>query len=373
MHLAHARDGDGGGVRALADGVVLARLDVDDDVALRQRAPHRLLDGVGGGVPLADAPRPAGTPMTTSAKCRPAAWRSRSRRRSTGGSMLGDRLARRLVRLARRAVHEHVDVARISRPAATSTSTATNSAAGESPRVARPPRAGARRGRRSTRRGRCRSGARSTAARGCDSGARCAARRPCGSRRSRSRPEHDGTPSQAASTSGSPPPVSRATASAGDERGSATTRIVASASAARCSAFPCPYWWAASAGRTGDADGEEGEQRGDEVGRGVHRLREQAEGPLASPVPSLSAISADAATTETSAVRRCGFIAGVYARSSRQRTTSWRVEKWASGAAAGRSIPSGVIVVRSSSSSAAWSGQGAWWISARYSVPRCEA
>ena len=30
----------------------------------------------------------------------------------------------------------------------------------------------------------------------------------------------------------------------------ATTRNAASASAARCSAFPCPYWWPGSAGRT---------------------------------------------------------------------------------------------------------------------------
>ena len=41
-------------MRALAQRRVLPRLDVDDDVGLRQRALDRRLDRVGRRVPLAD-------------------------------------------------------------------------------------------------------------------------------------------------------------------------------------------------------------------------------------------------------------------------------------------------------------------------------
>ena len=54
VHLAHARDAERGGLRAVADARRLLRLDVDDDVAPRQRALHRLLDAVRGSVPLPD-------------------------------------------------------------------------------------------------------------------------------------------------------------------------------------------------------------------------------------------------------------------------------------------------------------------------------
>ena len=54
VHLAHARHAERGRVRALAHGADrLLRLDVDDDVRLRQRVLHGALDGVGGGVALA--------------------------------------------------------------------------------------------------------------------------------------------------------------------------------------------------------------------------------------------------------------------------------------------------------------------------------
>ena len=49
--------------------------------------------------------------MTTSANTRPAAWRMRSRRSCTGGRESDDRLPRRLLRVRGDAVHEHVDVA----------------------------------------------------------------------------------------------------------------------------------------------------------------------------------------------------------------------------------------------------------------------
>ena len=54
VDLAHARHGERCGVRALAHVLVVERLDVDDDVAARQRALDRGLDGVGGGVTLPD-------------------------------------------------------------------------------------------------------------------------------------------------------------------------------------------------------------------------------------------------------------------------------------------------------------------------------
>ena len=58
----------------------------------------------------------------------------------------------------------------------------------------------------------------------------------------------------------------------------------------------------------GDADREEGQQRCDEVGRRSAPPRRAGRGSRQrARSPSLSAISADAATTETSAVRRCGL------------------------------------------------------------------
>ena len=57
------------------------------------------------------------------------------------------------------------------------------------------------------------------------------------------------------------------------------------------------------------ADGEERQERGDEVGAGVRGFRERPSLPVAMPVTSLSRISATAAKTETSAVLRCGLMA----------------------------------------------------------------
>ena len=140
---------------------------------------------------------------------------------------------------------------RISRPAAKRTSTATNSAAAESAvRVAGAREQRGRRGRRSSRRGRCRSGARSTAAQRCDSGARARSETTVRLASIAITTQHDGDhPPRgidvrlAARRRGArarPPAMHEAR----ERRGSR-----ASASAARCSAFPCPYWCATSAGR----------------------------------------------------------------------------------------------------------------------------
>ena len=59
VHLAHPRHADRGRVRALAQRRVLERLDVDDDVGVRQRALDRRLDRVRGSMPLPDRRRRA--------------------------------------------------------------------------------------------------------------------------------------------------------------------------------------------------------------------------------------------------------------------------------------------------------------------------
>ncbi len=363
-------------VRAVADaGLVLARLDVDDDVALRAaraaRPPPPRRRPRAPGRP----PRPARRAMTTSAKWRPAAWRIRRRRTSTGGSIRRDRVHRRLGRLGRRAVHEHVDV-----PAHQPDRGEEDETRDEQRRqrvavrvaAARPPRA--RRGPRPSRAGRRRSGARSPAAPRFRSAGPSAARRLV-------RPasisdhdrEHEERPPRGVDVRLEDPGQARERERGDDEARDDEDRRPR-ASAARCSAFPWPYWCPGSAGRTATPTAKKvssaatrsvpecsaSETRPRRAAREAGRELEQR--------PARAA-----ATTDTSAVRRCGCIGAGYARSSRQRTTSCRAEKWASGASSGRSIPSGVIVFRSSSSSAAWSGHGGWWISARCSAPRCPA
>ena len=88
----------------------------------------------------------------------------------------------------------------------------------------------------------------------------------------------------------------------------ATRRNAASASEARCSAFPCPYWWPGSAGRTATPTAKNVRSA---ATRSVPEWIASETSPrlcVASPVPSLSAMSAHAAKTETSAVRRCGLM-----------------------------------------------------------------
>ena len=57
----------------------------------------------------------------------------------------------------------------------------------------------------------------------------------------------------------------------------ASTRIAASPSAARCSALPCPYWCDDVGGPDRDPDGEEGQERRDEIGARMQCLRDEAE------------------------------------------------------------------------------------------------
>src|SRR3954454_9506084 len=83
-------------------------------------------------------------------------------------------------------------------------------------------------------------------------------------------------------------------------------RIAPSARALRCSAFPCPYWWVTSAGRTATPTVK------NVSSAAIKSVPEWAASETrprlcdARPAPSLSTINAIAATTETSAVRRCG-------------------------------------------------------------------
>jgi hypothetical protein len=87
----------------------------------------------------------------------------------------------------------------------------------------------------------------------------------------------------------------------------AAARNAASASAARCSALPCPYWWLRSAGCAATPTAKKVSSA---ATRSVPEWIASEISPRlfdASPTDSLSAISAVAATTETSAVRRCGL------------------------------------------------------------------
>jgi hypothetical protein len=109
VHLADARHGDRGGMRALADPRVLERLDVDDHVAAGKRLLDRRLDGIGRRVPLAHAGS-RGDADDDVRKLSPARMAHAQTPQHHLGE-LGDRGARGLFRIGRRAVHQHVDVA----------------------------------------------------------------------------------------------------------------------------------------------------------------------------------------------------------------------------------------------------------------------
>src|SRR6185312_7922357 len=92
----------------------------------------------------------------------------------------------------------------------------------------------------------------------------------------------------------------------------ARTRIAPSPSAARCSAFPWPYWWPGSAGRAATPTAKNVSSA---AMRSVPECAASERRPrlwVARPVPSFSPISATAATTETSAVRLCGVTREAY-------------------------------------------------------------
>src|SRR5262249_37429323 len=102
----------------------------------------------------------------------------------------------------------------------------------------------------------------------------------------------------------------------------ARTRIEASASALRCSAFPCPYWCETSAGRTATPTAKNVSSA---AIRSVPECAASETRPRlceARPAPSFSAISATAAPIEIRAVRRCGCTRQVKQKGPLQRPLS---------------------------------------------------
>ena len=90
----------------------------------------------------------------------------------------------------------------------------------------------------------------------------------------------------------------------------ATTRIAASASAARFSAFPCPYGWPTSGGRPATPIAKKVRRA---ATRSVPEWAASESSPRLPewiPATSLSAMRTSAANTETSAVRRWGDMRG---------------------------------------------------------------
>ena len=241
----------------------------------------------------------------------PPAWRSRSRRRSTGGSTAAIAARAALLGGRGRPVHQHVDV-RPHQPRRGDQHEHGDEERGE--RVALlPARGSPRPGRASTASvpgqvaaevERVRAQRRALVApRGAERDDR--ARRVDRDHRRR-RPR---TPTRPRSTS-TLDPAARAGATASAATPTLTSaRKPASASAARCSALPCPYGCACVRGPHRDADGEERQaaRRRGRCRSGAPRRRGRASR-CRSPAASLIAISSEAATTETSAVRRCGLI-----------------------------------------------------------------
>ena len=109
VDLAHARHRQRRRVRALADARVLERLDVDDDVTAGQRALDRALDRVGDGVPLADG-RDRGDADHHVGELASARLAHPQPSQLHCGGDLHDRRERRGLGGVRGAVHEHVDV-----------------------------------------------------------------------------------------------------------------------------------------------------------------------------------------------------------------------------------------------------------------------
>ena len=147
----------------------------------------------------------------------------------------------------------------------------------------------------------------------------------------------------------------------------AITRIAPSASAERCSAFPCPYWWPDVGRPRRDADREERQERGDEVGAGVRRLRERGRGCASRGPCRASARSgrsrraprrARSAAAESRRAAYSGCLA--VARAARRGRPA--------GARNGRRVARRARAARSTrarSRLGGCSGHGSWWMSAR--------
>src|SRR5579862_4158258 len=251
-------------------------------------------------------PASAETPLTTSAKWRPAAWRMRSRRRSTGGRIAA--IARRAAAAASAGALSMSTSAlrRIKRPAAARTSIATNSAAAASP-FGCPARARSRPA--STATEPARSLAKWMAFE--ESAALWYCFAACAEAVVLATSTRITTPitssaHQAACTGRGWFWVRRITARMAMKM-LAITRNAASASAARCSAFPCPYGWPRSAGRP---ETPTAKNVSSAATRSVPEWIASETRPrlcVASPTDSLSAISVAAATTDVRAARRCGL------------------------------------------------------------------
>ena len=278
VDLAHIRNGDGRSVRAHPDAGIDERLDVNDDVASGQRALERLLDRVGRGMPLADRRRRRAR--------RSRRRRTAARRLAASGAGAGRPPASSATIAARAAASASAGarsiststLPRISRAAASSTSTATKSAAIESPFGC--PARDEQRARRAPRPSPARSLAKWSAF-DAERGARVAPRRPPGDGRAarvdRDHDEHhaEHVPRRVHGVRAASRTAARSART--PIRRSPSDRNAASASAARCSALPWPYWCDTSAGRPATPIAKIGQQRGDEIGAGVDGFGDEAE------------------------------------------------------------------------------------------------
>ncbi len=287
------------------------RLDVDDDVRLRQRRLHGALDRVGRRMALADGGVVVDADHDVRedasrrlAHAQPPQLHRRLRRRRSPGApppprprARGPSARRRSAASAarRRSARARRRRAPRWRPRADS----------------RRARAADRRARRASRRGRCRSGARSTRAPGSSTRAPRASTRSSATTSMQITMPITSSAYQVAFTARA---RRRRAASIARQtmKTLATTRIAPSASAARCSAFPWPYWWPGSAGRTATPTAK------NVSSAAMRSVPESAAAEMrprlcvARPVPSLSAMSATAANTDQSAAFRWGSTAEAY-------------------------------------------------------------
>ena len=248
VDLAHIRNGEGRSVRAHPDVGIDERLHVNDDVASGQRALERCLDRVGGGMPQADRSRRRHTDHDVG-EIPPGRLPHPEPPQVDRGCERDDRRSCRSLGVGGSAVHQDVDVAPHQRAAATSTRTATKSAAIESP-AGCPERENSE---TDEHRDRPDEIARKVERVRRERGARVTAGRPA--RRTVARLASTAittstTPRtyQDACTGWCPDPNSRCSARTPIST-LTSDRNPASASAARCSALPWPYWCDTSAGR----------------------------------------------------------------------------------------------------------------------------
>ena len=308
VDLAHARDRERGGEHPLAESAgALARLDVDDDVDTREGALKRLLHAVGGRMTLpdrgarSDADDDVREVLSSGpSQSKPPELDRRDEWTSARRAILGVVLGRPVHEYRRRS-GPRAGVRRRRRGR-------TESARSSRQPGSRPPRRSGRRERRGCRRSRSRSGARWRGAH------RFGKPRPAERHQRPRGVDGEDEPDRRER------PPRRIDLELDDAREPqdaaiaiptlARMRNPASASAARFWALACPYGWPRSAGRTA-TDTAKNVSRA--AARSVPECAASASSPrleLASPTTSLTTTRRHAAPTETSAVRRCGSIAG---------------------------------------------------------------